>query len=91
MKTRDAVFDYQKTVKDTETYTKDITLTEPISAIELEVQCANGATSNKGNYISDIVTKVEIMDGSTTLWSLNMSQLEALAFFKTGKMPCIYD
>jgi len=90
MKTRDAVLDYQKTIKDTETYTKDLTLTEPISAIELEVQCTNGATSNKGNYISDIVTKVELMDGSTTLWSLNMSQLEALQFFKTGVMPCIF-
>jgi len=49
MKTRDALLDYQKTVKDTEQYTKDLNLTEPISAIALEIECTNGATSNKGN------------------------------------------
>lgn len=90
MKTRDAVLDYQKTIKDTETYQKDLDLVEPISALELEVECTNGTTSNKGNYISDIVTKIEVVDGSEVLYSLNMSQLEALHFYKTGKMPTIF-
>ena len=90
MKTRDAVLDYQKTIKDTETYQKDLDLVEPISAIELEVQCTNGATSNLNNFLSDIVTKIEVVDGSEVLYSLNMSQLEALQFYKTGKMPTIF-
>jgi len=90
LKTRDAVLEYQTTKKDTDTHTKDLELTEPISAIEIEVECTNGATSNKGNYISDIVTKIEVVDGSDVLASLNMSQLEALHFYKTGKMPCIF-
>jgi len=90
MKTRDALLDYQKTVKDTEQYTKDLNLTEPISALELEIECTNGATSNKGNLISDIVTKVEVVDGSEILESLNMSQLEALQFYKTGRMPVMF-
>lgn len=90
MKTRDAVLDYQKVIKDTETYQKDLDLVEPISAIELEVECTNGATSNEDNFISDIVTKVEVVDGSEVLYSLNMSQLEALHFYKTGKMPAIF-
>jgi len=90
LKTRDAVLEYQRTCKDTETYTKDLDLVEPISALNLEVQCTNGATSNKGNFISDIVTKIEVVDGSDVLTSLNMSQLEALHFYKTGKMPCMF-
>jgi len=90
LKTRDAVLEYQYTAKDTETKTKDLDLTEPISAIEIEVECTNGATSNLNNFISDIVTKVEVVDGSDVLASLNMSQLEALHFYKTGKMPCIF-
>lgn len=90
MKTRDAVLEYQDTQKDTATKTKDLDLTEPISAIEIEVQCTNGATSNKANYISDIVTKIEVVDGSDVLSSLNMSQLEALHFYKTGRMPCMF-
>lgn len=90
MKTRDAVLEYQRTCKDTETFTKDLDLVEPISAIEFEVECTNGATSNLNNFISDIVTKIELVDGSDVLESLNMSQLEALHFYKTGKMPCIF-
>jgi len=90
LKTRDAVLEYQRTCLDTETYTKDLDIVEPISAINFEVQCTNGATSNKGNFISDIVTKIEIVDGSDVLTSLNMSQLEALYFYKTGKMPCMF-
>jgi len=90
MKTRDAVLEYQDTQKDTATKTKDIDLKEAVSALEIEVECTNGATSNKGNYISDIVTKVEVVDGSEVLESMNMSQLEALHFYKTGKMPCLF-
>lgn len=90
MKTRDAVLDYQYTAKDTEAYKKDLSLVEPISAIELEVECTNGATSNIDNFISDIVTKIEVVDGSEVLYGLNMSQLEAMYFYKLGKMPCIF-
>jgi len=90
MRTRDAVLDYQKTIKDTETYEKDLDLTEPISALDLEVECTNGATSNKGNFISDIVTKAEIVDGSETLGSLNMSQLESMHFCTSGRMPALF-
>lgn len=90
MKTRDATILYQKTETDTATETQDIDLVEPISAFEIEVQCTNGATSNKGNFISDIVTKIEVVDGSEVLEALNMSQLEALHFYKTGKMPTLF-
>lgn len=90
MKTRDAVLDYQYTAKDTETYKKDLDLAEPISALELEVECTNGATSNEDNFISDIVTKVEVVDGSEVLESLNMSQLEAIHFYKMKETPCLF-
>jgi len=90
MKTRDAVLLYQETQTDTATKTLDIDLADPISAFWIEVWCTNGATSNKGNYISDIVTKIEVVDGSDVLASLNMFQLEALHFYKTGKMPGIF-
>lgn len=90
MKTRDAVLQYQYTAKDTETKTTDLNVTEPISAIEIEVESVNGASGNLGNFISDIVTKIEVVDGSDVLESLNMSQLEALHFYKTGKTPCLF-
>lgn len=90
MKTRDGIIDYQKTLDDAGTLTKDISLRDPVSAFYLEFEATNETTSNKGNYISDIITKVEIVDGSEVLYSLNMFQLEALHFYKTGKTPVMF-
>jgi hypothetical protein len=86
MRTREAVLDYQLTKSDTATYEKDLDLEDPISALGLWVSCANGTTSNKANTIEDIVTKIEIVDGSEVLFSANMFELAALEFHKTGKM-----
>lgn len=90
MRTRDAVLEYQKVLADAGTHTIDLDLVDPVSAIELEFEGTNGATSNKGNYISDVITKVEVVDGSNVLCSLNLSQLEALHFYKTGKTPALF-
>ena len=90
MRTRDAVLEYQKVLSDAGTVTIDLDLVDPVSAIELEFEATNGATSNKGNFISDVITKVEVVDGSDVLCSLNMLELEALQFYKTGKTPALF-
>ncbi len=90
MRVRDGVIQYQYTMTDTETLIQDINIPDPISAFWIEVWCTNGATSNKGNFISDIITKIELVDGSDVLASLNMAQLEALHFYKTGKTPGLF-
>lgn len=90
MRTRDAVLLYQEVQTDTATKILDIDLADPISAFYIEVHSTNGATSNKDNFISDIVTKIEVVDGSDVLASLNMFQLEALHFYKTGKVPVLF-
>ncbi len=90
MKYRQNVQLYQEVQKDTATKILDLDLPDPISALELEVECTNGATSNKGNFISDIVTKIEVVDGSEVLYSVSMAQLEALQFYKTGRMPVMF-
>ena len=90
MKTRDAIIEYQKTLDDAGTLVKDLDLVDPVSAIALEFQSTNGSTSNKGNYLSDVITKIEIVDGSEVLYSVSQSQLEALHFYKTGKTPALF-
>ena len=90
MRTRDAVLLYEAAQADTDTKILDIDLADPISAFYIEVRSTNGATSNKGNFISDIVTKIEVVDGSEVLHSLNMFQEEALCFYKTGKVPVLF-
>lgn len=90
MRTRDAVIEYQKTLDDAGTLTKDLDLVDPISALYLEFDATNGTTSNKGNWISDVITKVEIVDGSDVLYSVNLSELEALYFYKTKQTPVLF-
>ena len=90
MRTRDAVLEYQRTLADAGTLTIDLDLVDPVSALELEFDATNGTTSNEDNFISDVITKVELVDGSTVLTSLSLAQLEALYFYKTGKSPTLF-
>lgn len=90
MKTRDGVLLYQETEKDTETETIDLNIVDPISAINFEVEATNGATSNLDNFISDIVTRIDLVEGTRVLEGLNMSQLEAKHFYHTGKTPALF-
>ena len=90
MKVRDAVIEYQKTLDDAGTLIKDLDIVDPVSALYLEFEATNGSISNKGNFISDVITKIEVVDGSQVLYGVNMSQLEALYLYKLGKMPTMF-
>lgn len=90
MRTRDAVLENAHTLANSETNITDIDLTDPISALLIQVTGTNGSTSNKENFIHDVVTKIEIVDGSDTLVSLTMPELLALHFYNTrGKTPIL--
>lgn len=90
MRTRDAVIEYQKVLDDAGTSTKDLDLVDPVSALYLEFEATNGSVTNEDAFISDVITKIEIVDGSEVLYSLNESQLEALHFYKTGRTPILF-
>jgi hypothetical protein len=90
MRTRDAVIEYQKTLDNAGTLIKDLDIVDPVSALSLEFEATNGSTSNKGNFISDVITKIEVVDGSQVLYGVNLSQLEALHFYKLGKVPTLF-
>jgi len=80
---------HQQTLDDTGTKIIDLNFKDPLSAIGLQFEGTNGETSNKGNWMSDVVTKIEIIDGSDVLLSLSLKQAQALQAYKTGKMPYI--
>jgi len=90
MRTRDGVVEYQKVLSDSGTLIKDMDMVDPVSALYLEFQGTNGTTSNPDNFISDVITKIEIVDGSDVLYSLNLAQLEALHFFKLKQTPVLF-
>jgi hypothetical protein len=87
MKYRDVELYYQQTLDDVGTKIIDLRTTDPISAIRLQFFGTNGATSCKDNRLNDVITKIELVDGSDQLLSLTLKEAQALEFRRTGKMP----
>jgi len=90
MRYRDAVLEYQKVLDDAGTFIKDLDITDPVTALYLEFEASNETTSNEDNFISDIITKLEIVDGSDVLYGLTLTELEALHLYKLGKVPTLF-
>lgn len=80
---------HEQALDDTGTKIIDLNFKDPLSAIGLQFKGVNGGTSNKANWMSDVVTKIEIVDGSDVLLSLSLKQAQALQAYQTGKMPYI--
>ena len=91
MRPRDGVLVYQETqTPDSSTKTIDLDLVDPVTAIYIEAEAVNGTTSNEDNFISDVLTKIEVVDGSEVLASLTMAELEAMHFYKLGRGPVLF-
>ena len=87
MKYRNIELHYEQTLDDVGTKIIDLRTTDPLSAIRLDFKGTNGATSNKDNRLNDVITKIEMVDGSDQLLSLTLKEAQALEFRRTGKMP----
>lgn len=84
MKPRDAVLLNDYVTGNAETVIVPIDLTDPITAILIRGSAVNGGTSNLANWINDVVTAIEIVDGSDVLCSINLKQAQALHFYTPG-------
>lgn len=80
---------YELALDDSGTKIIDLKTTDPLSAIRLEFKGTNGGTSNKSNLMDDVITKIEIVDGSDQLLSVNLKQAHSLQWFNTKKTPFI--
>ena len=87
MKYRNVELYYQQALDDVGTKIIDLRTSDPISAIRLAFRSVNGATSCKDNRLNDVITKIEIVDGSDQLCSMSLKEAQALQFRQTGKMP----
>lgn len=87
MKFRHVELYYQKLLDDVGTWINELKTSDPISAIRLSFYGTNGVTSCKDNRLNDVITKIEIVDGSDQLLSLTLKEAQALEFRRTGKMP----
>lgn len=87
MKYRNIELYYEQTLDNVGTKIVDLRTTDPISAIRLNFKGTNGTTSCKNNRLNDVITKIELIDGSDQLLSLTLKEAQALEFRRTGKMP----
>jgi len=87
MKYRDVELYYEKALDDVGTWINELKVSDPVTAIRLNFKGTNGATYNKDNRLNDVITKIEIVDGSDQLLSFSLKEAQALEFRRTGKMP----
>lgn len=89
MKFRHEELYHKLSLDDTGTKIIDLNFTDPIIGITLMLYGTNGATSNKGNWMSDVVTKIEVMDRSEILKSISLKEAQILHLQHIGRLPYI--
>ena len=67
--------------------TVNINVRDPITALWLEMRCANGTTRNQYYPLHRCVTDIEVIDGSDVLYSLDGYQAWAVACADLGFAP----
>jgi len=87
VKYRNVELYYEQTLDDVGTKIIDLRTSDPISAIRLDFKGTNYTDHNKDNRLNDVITKIELVDGSDQLLSLSLKEAQALEFRRTGKMP----
>lgn len=68
------------------TKTIDIDIAKPISRITVEMKATNNG-SDPTAHPAKMLSKIEVVDGSNVLYSLNGTEAQALNFYESGKLP----
>jgi len=72
---------------DNRTITIDLAMADPISEIYLDIRATNGDSLPTVGAPLETVSKIEIVDGSDVLYSLNGIEAEALDIYHSGEWP----
>ena len=84
MRPRDTLLLDTYTLSDSETHIIDVNVNKPISAIQVYYTAKNGATRCASNWLWENITKIELVDASEVLWSLDAPEAQGLAFYGHG-------
>ncbi len=87
MRTQAIYIEDRRTWGDTGPLTDKINVSNPISAIDVIIRAANGATSNQGNPLHIDVDRVEIVDGTDRIHSLSLVQGIIQHCYENGRYP----
>lgn len=58
-----------------------INITDPIMDLYIRMYATNGATSNVSNSILDVLDRIDVVDGSDVLFSLDAEEIMALSYY----------
>ena len=84
---REVFLEKAKVLADSGTEIIDLDVVDPISELHILMWATNGATSNKNNPIARNVSKIEVVDGSEVLFSMDGRLAQALAYWWTKRYP----
>ncbi len=84
---RDHYLKREATINDSDLVVIDLNMNKPVSALIIEYEATNGATSCLNKEIHDDVSKIEVVDGSDVLFSLSMIEALGLNYLELGRIP----
>lgn len=90
MRPREAVLENWSSVSDAGTTTYDLKTKDLISRLLVGFRATNGATDNKDVNPARVISKVELVDGSTVLKSLSGQQAFANYFYDSRVLPTYF-
>jgi len=74
-------------IPDTGEHTTDIATREPITNLWLEVRVSNGATNNQGVVVSDVIERIDVIDGSDVIYSFDGYEAMAYTAYYCNCLP----
>ncbi len=86
-KYREVYIEDEKTLADSGNLVIDLSVADPISELQFRFKAKNGATYNKNSPIARCVSKIELVDGSDVLYSLDGMLSQAMSYYQTRKLP----
>ncbi len=86
-KFRDVYIENEKTLADSGSLITELAVVDPLSEIQLRFKAKNSTTSNKNSPIARCVSKIELVDGSNVIYSLDGMLGQAMSYYQTGVLP----
>ncbi len=87
---RDILVLDDKSVDDSGSYTQDLNIPQPITELTIDMVIKNGAAIVHDEPVEKAISKIEILDGGETYFSLTGQEAVAAACFDTGRWPSGY-
>lgn len=85
-KTRYTYLQNDLVLADSGEYTFPITSGDNITRLDFEFKATNGATNNKAAHIADIITSIDLMNGSEPILSLSGYELGGMVVGRSNRM-----